>query len=678
MSAHRFSTLAFLPLALLAFAGVLLIAAPAVAQAPEGAALERSTEPLFLRAERVDGVGAVLIPEPVAPSDMLDRSQVDAGVRDALEASPLPALVLPRSLAEKSVAAVHDSGYTFDGATEYGDFHVSATLTVLDRVPFKSGERFAQPRIDFPFTDTISTDEGGKTPVLLEVLGHGTGFDAQWYAHGTLYLATLHCGVQFVSEDEPKARACRAKILELVSRLGVAPAGNVIGQSLLTKDGSAGVDLRVLREGAAERAATVRESTEFFAASRYLIPMKGSHWNTCGTTSSSQRSGFSYHGNGCVRQCDGCADAWNYCSGSTITASCNSGKTGKGSTDTYQVSGLAFPIPEGNAYAESVYYAPGGGGWYQAQSVSSAPNFTMPWEDNFCEYRGWSVPKCNGGKGHQGQDIHASDGTDNKWWVIAPNTSTVNSISTSDGKVDLVTTDGQFLYRNLHTDSRQVSTGQAIHFGQRLAKVGDWMSGINGGTLPHLHFELWHKESGVWVRRSPYKTLIKGFEARWRVQNMAWDNNGSTCRYGYYHDFDFARRVLENRNNNCGSSTYRANGTLNTSYGCTSSNRCERVYFDAKSGSPNTSTSSFDPKLTGEWVGDGRANKSDRIYQVQYDLYKAGYNPSWNLDSLWGSTTKGAVKDFQSCNGLGADGVVGTSSWSEMASPNTTASECGL
>ena len=663
---HRPSSLLRVALVLV----VVLTALPALAQ------VEMSKESIFLRAERVEGLlgarsGAVLIPEPVLPEEMFDWSEVDADVREALDASPLPALVLPRGLGANAAASVHTSGYSFDALTEHGEFGVSATLTVLEGVPFK-GARTAQPRIDFPWTDKV-----GETPVLVEVLGHGTGFDAQWYAHGTLYQAALHCGVRFLDESEPAAVECRAKLLGLLAELRVAPVGNTTGKSLFAKHDGAGVDLRAIRESLDETRGRVAESTEPLELETFLLPLKGSHWNSCSTVNSSVRSGFSYKPAGCLRQCDGCADAWNFCSGSTTNASCNGGKTGKGSTDTYQVTGLAFPIPEGSAYPQSIYYAPGGGGWYQGQSQNSAPNFTMPWEDNFCEYRGWSVPKCSGGKGHQGQDIHATDSTDNKWWIIAPTTSTVNSTSTTDGKVDLISIDGQFLYRNLHMDSRQVSTGNSIHFGQRLGKVGDYMGG-NGGTLPHLHWELWHKESGVWVRRSPFNTLVKAYEARWRVQNMAWDNNGSTCRYGYYYDFDFARRVLENRNNNCGSSTYRANGTLNTDYGCTTSNRCERVYFDAKSGSPNTSTTSFDPRLTSEWVGDGRTNKSDRIYQVQYDLYRAGYNPSWNLDSLWGSTTKGAVQDFQSCNGLSADGVVGTNGWSKMASPNTTASECGL
>ncbi|MBL4937729.1 peptidoglycan-binding protein [Clostridium sp. YIM B02515] len=51
------------------------------------------------------------------------------------------------------------------------------------------------------------------------------------------------------------------------------------------------------------------------------------------------------------------------------------------------------------------------------------------------------------------------------------------------------------------------------------------------------------------------------------------------------------------------------------------------------------------------------------VEDIQYGLYKVGYLSWSSIDGYFGPTTKQAVINFQSRNGLSADGVVGYNTW---------------
>lgn len=52
--------------------------------------------------------------------------------------------------------------------------------------------------------------------------------------------------------------------------------------------------------------------------------------------------------------------------------------------------------------------------------------------------------------------------------------------------------------------------------------------------------------------------------------------------------------------------------------------------------------------------------------QIQTALKNAGYDPG-PIDGKVGTKTKKAIKDFQSANGLKADGKVGTRTWAKLS-----------
>lgn len=368
---------------------------------------------------------------------------------------------------------------------------------------------------------------------------------------------------------------------------------------------------------------------------------------------------------------------FNECPGSNL--SCVSGETGSPSSDSYINHLLHFPIGAnsnvGFSYSNSIVYAPGGGGGIPGTGGSSSSiNFSTPWEDNFCEHRSWSTSQCAGGQGHQGQDIRPRTDTPAPGPAV-PGTypalvsySSTTVVTSSGHTVKLRYGLLDFLYLHLSPRNANATVGARLDLGERVGMVNKINTGIT-----HLHFEI--KLSGV--HRSPYRSLTESFQEKWRVRKSDWENNHVNCMYGVYYDFDFARWRAENNGSNCGNSQYVENALVNnSSTNCPDTNPCERVYFNGACNAANQQTWSMDPRNTRWWVGPGRNNFQTPVYRVQYDLYRAGYNPSWNLDCLWGSTSETAVRSFQSCNFLSVDGVVGTNTWGKMVDLNKTEPEC--
>jgi murein DD-endopeptidase MepM/ murein hydrolase activator NlpD len=148
--------------------------------------------------------------------------------------------------------------------------------------------------------------------------------------------------------------------------------------------------------------------------------------------------------------------------------------------------GIRFPIESAPAYINSQVY--GIGGYLGPKgSLCDQENYIYPWKDNYCEKRGWSMPLCSGGKGHQGVDIRTATCEKKKYYAVAVE----DGIITSIGKytVKLRGTSGR-TYRYLHLDSRtlQVRKGQKIKRAQRIGLVSN-----NMGSTPtsiHLHFDM--------------------------------------------------------------------------------------------------------------------------------------------------------------------------------------------
>ncbi|NHC43602.1 peptidoglycan-binding protein [Bacillus sp. MM2020_1] len=74
----------------------------------------------------------------------------------------------------------------------------------------------------------------------------------------------------------------------------------------------------------------------------------------------------------------------------------------------------------------------------------------------------------------------------------------------------------------------------------------------------------------------------------------------------------------------------------------------------------------FDSALASNCVGDGKANSSSRVTDLQVALTNLGYSVG-TIDGIWGPKTKAAVVSFQMSRNLTADGIVGKNTWRKLA-----------
>ncbi len=172
---------------------------------------------------------------------------------------------------------------------------------------------------------------------------------------------------------------------------------------------------------------------------------------------------------------------------------------------------IRFPIEHAPTYINSQVY--GIGGMYgRAGNLCDRRNYQYPWHDNFCEKRGWGMPLCPSGTGHQGVDIRTATCAKKRYYAVAVESGRISYI----GKytVTLRGNSGR-KYRYLHLDSNslQVSRGQRVKRGQRIGLVSDNMG--NTKTSIHLHFDM--KQTIVidgvpkQVYVPPYSSLVDAY-----------------------------------------------------------------------------------------------------------------------------------------------------------------------
>ena len=173
---------------------------------------------------------------------------------------------------------------------------------------------------------------------------------------------------------------------------------------------------------------------------------------------------------------------------------------------------IRFPIETAPAYINSQVY--GIGGMYGARgSLCDQRNFKYPWHDNYCEKRGWGMPLCPSGKGHQGVDIRPSTCEKKKYFAVAVENGIISHIGKYTVYLRGVT--GR-TYRYLHLDPRslQVRKGQRVKRSQRLGRISNYMG--NTTTSIHLHFDIKQtiriggKSKKVFV--PPYSSLIVAYK----------------------------------------------------------------------------------------------------------------------------------------------------------------------
>ena len=189
--------------------------------------------------------------------------------------------------------------------------------------------------------------------------------------------------------------------------------------------------------------------------------------------------------------------------------------SGEGRVDeTIYVDGMRFPLESAPAFLNSQVWGNGGfegPGGRECDEV----NYSYPWRDNYCETRGWNMPLCPAGTGHQGQDIRPSTCEKDQHWVVAPVAGQVAHIGSYT--VTLISEDGTE-HRFLHMEpaSLTVQVGSAVARGERLGRVSNAFVGRDGQRVPttvHLHYDIQMNLDGQNVFVPPYMSLVQSYES---------------------------------------------------------------------------------------------------------------------------------------------------------------------
>jgi murein DD-endopeptidase MepM/ murein hydrolase activator NlpD len=158
---------------------------------------------------------------------------------------------------------------------------------------------------------------------------------------------------------------------------------------------------------------------------------------------------------------------------------------------------ILFPIKLGKGkfpYLNSQIWGYGGGGWggkgAAGGSESDPRNYDpLTLRDNYCEIRGWKMPLCPSGTGHQGQDIRPPTYKDNYWEAVAVTDGVITRV-TKNTTVSLKARDGTvYSYLHMHPRSIKVRTGGKVKQGAVLGRISKYMGGRPATSL-HLHFHI--------------------------------------------------------------------------------------------------------------------------------------------------------------------------------------------
>ncbi len=147
-----------------------------------------------------------------------------------------------------------------------------------------------------------------------------------------------------------------------------------------------------------------------------------------------------------------------------------------------------------HAFMNSQIWGYGGGGWSGKGAAGGSEcdgrNYDpMIQRDDFCEVRGWPMPMCPAGQGHQGQDIRPPKCEDNKWEVVAVVDGVITQVTTNT-TVRLKGNDGtEYYYLHMHPQSIRVKDGDAVKQGDVLGRISNFMNGARD-TTHHLHFQV--------------------------------------------------------------------------------------------------------------------------------------------------------------------------------------------
>jgi murein DD-endopeptidase MepM/ murein hydrolase activator NlpD len=204
-----------------------------------------------------------------------------------------------------------------------------------------------------------------------------------------------------------------------------------------------------------------------------------------------------------------------------------SGFRGQGGRPDYTVySQLRFPLAGAPAFAGTERFHKG-----PRVRITDPADFlavqaaTVPWRDNFCERRGFSVSQCPAGIGHQGQDVRPlichpapnSDRCDPPGDVVAARGGVILRSPRQEAAYLFVNSANEHIrFRYLHMsprkmDADQLFSGRRVYEGEVIGEVGNYSMRENG-TSYHLHFDIQVPTKDGWVFVNPYMTLVAAYE----------------------------------------------------------------------------------------------------------------------------------------------------------------------
>jgi len=205
---------------------------------------------------------------------------------------------------------------------------------------------------------------------------------------------------------------------------------------------------------------------------------------------------------------------------------------------------MIFPLRHGPAFSNTQVFSVYGGGNAIFRPNEDAPisspyrdtpapipgseadpsNYTYPWQDNFCEARGWFngfCPSSGGGRGHQGQDIRPATCERGIHEVVAVGDGEITRVTPKTIELHETGTGRIFIY--LHTDRPlrpDIYRGKLVRAGDVIGTVSDvdggTMTNPTHGTTIHLHFEIWDghitgaTQGGVGLL-PPYTSLVEAY-----------------------------------------------------------------------------------------------------------------------------------------------------------------------
>ncbi|MGD8613532.1 MAG: M23 family metallopeptidase [Desulfobacterales bacterium] len=297
--------------------------------------------------------------------------------------------------------------------------------------------------------------------------------------------------------------------------------------------------------------------------------------------------------------------------------------SGQGRVD-YKVylPGMRFPVQKAPAYANSQVWGVGGmngpGG-----SECHADNYSYPWRDNYCEKRGWPMPLCPSGTGHQGQDIRPSTCTDSAYWAVAAEGGTITYIGSYS--VSLQGDSGiRHSYLHLNHSTLSVWVGKRVAKGDKIGKISDNMGST--ATTIHLHYAM--KSGGIYI--PTYMSLVRSYEDLIdlpRRKTVLMDT-----------DFDGAHNIKQSYGRGDQEDQYLVGDWDGDGRDNLAVRRGNKIYMDTDFDGTHNILQTYgvgnleDDYLVGDWDGDGRDNIAvrrgnkilmDTNFDGAHDIYQS-------------------------------------------------------